>query len=56
MYAPEYKYTVYCTDCFSSDKWNPMDYGQDYDFPRIFEQIGELFKKFRAGTLYQILP
>lgn len=54
MYAPEYKYTVYCNDCFSSDKWNPMDYGQDYDFSKnFFEQIGELFKKIPRRALYQ---
>ncbi len=54
MYAPEYKYTVYCNDCFNSDKWNAVDYGQDYDFSKnFFEQVNELFKKIPRRALYQ---
>ncbi|KKS11938.1 hypothetical protein A2643_03165 [Candidatus Nomurabacteria bacterium RIFCSPHIGHO2_01_FULL_39_220] len=54
MYAPENGYIVYCNDCFASDKWNPMDYGQDYDFSKnFFEQLGELFKKIPRRALYQ---
>ena len=54
MYAPEYKYTVYCNDCFYSDKWNPIDYGKNYDFSKnFFEQLGELFKIIPRRTLYQ---
>ena len=54
MYAPDYGYTVYCNDCFNSDKWNPIDYGQDYDFSKnFFEQLGELFKKIPRRSLYQ---
>jgi len=54
MYAPENKYVVYCNDCYSSDKWNPMDYAQDYNFSKnFFEQLGELFKKIPRRALYQ---
>ena len=39
-------YTVYCTKCWWSDKWDPKDYAQDYDFDRpFFEQFQELSKK-----------
>lgn len=52
MYHPDSPYTVYCQDCWLSDKWNPMDYAKDYDPKRpFFEQMGELLKKIpKAGT------
>lgn len=54
MYAPENGYTVYCNDCFASDKWDPMDYSKDYDFSKnFFEQLNELFKKIPRRALYQ---
>src|SRR3989339_1540309 len=31
---------VYCPKCWYSDQWDPMEYGQDYDFSRgFFEQF-----------------
>jgi len=37
---------VYCQDCWFSDKWDAIDYGQDYDFYKpFFEQFLSLFKK-----------
>ena len=54
MYAPEYKYIVYCNECYASDNWNPEDYGQEYNFSKnFFEQLGELFKKIPRRALYQ---
>ncbi|MCX6720678.1 MAG: hypothetical protein NTW11_02650 [Candidatus Staskawiczbacteria bacterium] len=52
MYHPDSPYTVYCQDCWLSDKWDPMEYGKDYDPKRpFFEQMGELLKKVpKAGT------
>lgn len=46
MYSPESPYTVYCTECWWSDKWNPEDYARDYDFSKpFFEQLnGHLHK------------
>jgi hypothetical protein len=39
-------YKVYETDIWWSDKWDPMQYGQEYDFKRpFFEQIRELSLK-----------
>ena len=36
LYAPESPYKVYCQDCWWSDKWEPLDYSQDYDFSQTF--------------------
>ena len=35
-YAPGGPFTVYCRDCWKSDKWDPMTYGRDYDFNQPF--------------------
>lgn len=46
MYHPEAPYVAYCPDCWWSDKWEPLDYGKDYDFSRpFFEQFAELLHK-----------
>jgi len=52
MYHPESPYTVYCQDCWLSDKWDPTDYTKDYDSSRsFFDQMGELLVKVpKAGT------
>ncbi len=42
MYRPEAPYTVYCAECWWSDKWDPMEYGIKYDSSRpFFEQFNE---------------
>ena len=39
-------YDVYCVDCIKSDKWEALDYGQDYDFSKpFFTQFAELIKR-----------
>ncbi|MBI4086200.1 MAG: hypothetical protein HY433_03110 [Candidatus Liptonbacteria bacterium] len=44
MYAPEAPYKVYCPLCWWSDKWNPLEYGRDYDVARpFFEQLNQLW-------------
>ena len=54
MYAPENKYVVYCNDCYISDKWDPLDYGKEYDFSKpFFEQLRELYKTIPRRALYQ---
>ncbi len=54
MYNPKDNYTVYCNDCYISDKWDPLSYGKDYDFSKkFFEQLGELFKSVPRRALYQ---
>lgn len=36
VYAPSSPYTVYCQECFDSDKWDPYSYAQDYDSSKPF--------------------
>lgn len=46
MYRPEQPFPVYSPDAWYSDGWDPLDYGQDYDFNRpFFEQFAELQSK-----------
>jgi hypothetical protein len=43
MYSPDKPYQVYEKNIWYSDKWNPLDYGRDFDFSRpFFEQFAEL--------------
>jgi len=53
-YDPELPYTVYCKDCWWSDKWDPLKYGRDFDFNRpFFEQFNELMLEVpKAGMLH----
>jgi hypothetical protein len=51
-------YKVYELDVWNSDKWDPIEYGQDYDFSRPFlEQLYELSLKVPqpAQTMYNIV-
>ena len=53
MYKPDTIFPVYCHDCWWSDKWNPLDYGLDYDFNTpFFEQYTELLKTTPRPTSY----
>jgi len=36
MYAPGNPFTIYCYDCWISDKWDQLSYGRDYDFNTPF--------------------
>lgn len=46
VYSPDKSYLPYCKDCWWSDRWDGMDYGQDFDFNRpFFEQFQELKAK-----------
>ncbi|HBY74141.1 MAG TPA: hypothetical protein DEG44_05665 [Candidatus Kerfeldbacteria bacterium] len=43
LYSTDSPYTVYCQDCWWSDRWNPLDYARDYNPTRsFFEQWHEL--------------
>ena len=43
MYSEDSKVNEYCQECWWSDKWNPIEYGMEYDFSRpFFEQFKEL--------------
>ncbi|OGD25131.1 hypothetical protein A2819_01955 [Candidatus Azambacteria bacterium RIFCSPHIGHO2_01_FULL_40_24] len=46
IYSKESSLTVYCNKCWWSDNWDPLKYGQKYDFSRtFFEQLKELTLK-----------
>jgi hypothetical protein len=36
IYNPSHPGPVYCQPCWWSDKWNPMDFGRDFDFSKTF--------------------
>jgi hypothetical protein len=41
--SPDKKFTVYCPECWWSDKWDPLTFGQGYDPSKpFFEQLKEL--------------
>jgi len=43
IFSPDSPYKVYSTDAWFSDKWDPLDYGQDYDPKRpFFDQYREV--------------
>jgi len=43
IHNPDYPGKVYCQPCFWSDKWDPLDYGQEFDFSKpFFEQFWRL--------------
>ena len=53
MYNPNSPYTVYCNDCFVSDKWDPYSYGVDYDPSKpFFDQLKELTIKVPKSATY----
>jgi hypothetical protein len=49
----------YCGECWWSDKWDPTEYGQDYDFSKpFFEQWSDLLRKvpqFNLITMHNTL-
>ncbi|MCM2339204.1 MAG: hypothetical protein NDI62_01980 [Burkholderiales bacterium] len=54
VYSKEKPFIVYCKECWLSDKWNPLDYGTDYDFSKsFFEQFKSLQLKVPRSNLYQ---
>ncbi len=45
IHAPGGPFTIYCRECFNSDKWDPLSYGKDYDFDKpFFTQYRELLE------------
>lgn len=44
--SPQGTPLVYCVDCWSSDEWDPLQYGFPYDFNKtFFSQYQELLKR-----------
>src|SRR3989344_6035736 len=45
---------IYCRECWNSDKWDPRDYGKEFDFSRpFFEQLKELRRRTPSIALNQ---
>jgi len=45
VHSPDGPFTVYCRECYKSDKWDPLTYGRDYDFNKpFFLQYRELME------------
>jgi cytochrome c-type biogenesis protein CcmH/NrfF len=52
MYSSDSVYTIYDKEYWWSDKWDPLDYGRDYDFSKpFFQQYSELLKKIPLPAL-----
>ncbi|MFA6189899.1 MAG: hypothetical protein WC711_00050 [Candidatus Staskawiczbacteria bacterium] len=52
IYHPDGKNVMYCQQCWWSDKWDPLAYGQDYDFSKpFFEQYQKLLKRVPRVSL-----
>ncbi|MFA6520227.1 MAG: hypothetical protein WCT44_01315 [Candidatus Paceibacterota bacterium] len=46
IYHPDENLTIYDKEMWWSDKWDPLSYGQEYDFSRpFFDQFRELLEK-----------
>ena len=44
---------IYCSDCYRSDNWDPLSYGQEYDFSKpFFEQFNQLMQKVPARARF----
>jgi len=53
MYNPKSPYTIYCYECFYSEKWDAQDYAMNYDESRPFlDQFQELLLKVPKITTY----
>lgn len=55
MYDADSPYTVYCSECWWSDTWDPKSYAQEYDPTRPFmEQFKELMLKVPKPAMLQM--
>lgn len=56
-YPPDAPYKTYCPKCWWSDKWDPLDFGRDYDFSKsFFEQFNQLMHEVPLLGLSIDLP
>lgn len=54
MYKADAPFPVFCHDCWWSDEWSPLNYGQDYDFNKpFFQQFAELQNKVPHAASYE---
>jgi len=55
IYSPESPYKVYDQEVWWGDKWDPMDYGRDFDFSKTFaENITALYRDVPHMSLFTI--
>ena len=53
MFKPEASFPVYCHECWWSDSWDPLKFGQEYDFSKnFFEQFVLLQREVPRPALY----
>jgi len=54
IYSIDKSYKTYCLDCWWGDKWDPLEYGRDFDPDRsFFEQFKELIEVVPKQTRHQ---
>jgi hypothetical protein len=54
IYSEDSGYKVYCYKCWCGDKWDPIQYGQNFDFNNtFFKQFQDLEKKVPHMALMQ---
>lgn len=54
IYSPEKPFTVYCRECWNSDKWDPFVYGREYDWNTpFFLQFRKLIEDVPRPALVQ---
>jgi hypothetical protein len=52
MYSTDSVYVIYDKEYWWSDKWDPLDYGQEFDFSKsFFEQYSELLRRIPLPAL-----
>src|SRR3989344_1003295 len=55
VYNPKAEVVVYCADCWWKDNWDPIDYGQAYDFSKpFFEQFHALRKRVPVPAVHSL--
>jgi hypothetical protein len=55
LYSKDNPYTIYCHECWWSDKWDPKSFGQEYNPNKtFFEQYAELQKKVPRLSLMNL--
>jgi hypothetical protein len=53
IYSPDKQIPVLCSECFWSDKFDPLEHGRDFDFDRpFFEQFNEMRAKIPRIAIY----
>ena len=51
--SPDKPYPMYCKECWWSDKWDPLSYGQDYDFSKpFFEQFKKMLFSVPHASIF----